>query len=295
MAVAAEIGRDQQGVVSRDQLLSAGRSGSAIDRAAADHRLVRIHPGVYAIGHRALRIEGVWLAAVLTGGPGAVLSHRSACAAWDLCRDSATRVDITVVGERWHRRRGVRVHRCRLDHRDVTVERGLPITTPMRALLDFAEVADLRQLSRAVECSDRLGLFDGGALGALLDRSFGRRGVRPMRIVLGRYDDNHLFTRSDLEDLALELVRDHGLPRPQVNARVGHHEVDLLWSAQRVVIEADSWEFHGTRAAFERDRRRDADLQARGYRVLRVTWRQACDEAAWIAARLRRVLAIDAS
>jgi very-short-patch-repair endonuclease len=165
----------------------------------------------------------------------------------------------------------------------------------MRALLDFAEVADLRQLSRAVECSERLGLFDGRAMAAQLDRSFGRRGLKPMRTVLAQYDDNHEFTRSDLEDLALELARDHGLPRPVVNATVGEHEVDLLWTAQRVVVEADSWTFHGTRAAFERDRRRDADLQAQGYRVLRVTWRQAHDQAAWIARRLRDVLALSAT
>jgi very-short-patch-repair endonuclease len=112
---------------------------------------------------------------------------------------------------------------------------------------------------------------------------------------VARYDDNHEFTRSTLEDLALDLVRDHGVPRPVVNAKVGEYEVDLLWSAERVVVEADSWTFHGTRAAFERDRQRDADLQARGYRVLRVTWRQARDEAAWIAARLRDVLALGAS
>lgn len=291
VAVAARIARGQSGVVGCRQLVAAGASRSSIGRAVADGRLVRVHRGVYAVGHTALRPEGFWMAAVLTGGAGAVLSHRSACAALDLCRDPAMRVDITVVGDRWHRRAGVRVHRCRLDPRDVTVHHGIPITTPMRALLDLAEVADLRQVSRAMERSDRLGLYDGRAMGDLLGRSFGRRGVKPMRIVLERYDDNHRFTRSDLEDLALELVRDHGLPRPAVNARVGAYEVDLLWSDHQVVVEADGWAFHGTRAAFERDRRRDADLQAQGYRVLRVTWRQARNQAAWIADRLREVLA----
>jgi very-short-patch-repair endonuclease len=204
-------------------------------------------------------------------------------------------VDITVAGQRCHGRPRVRVHRCKLDPDDVTVHRGVPITTPMRALLDFAEDADVRQVTRAVEASDRLGLFDGRAIGALLDRSFGRRGVKPMRIVLGRYDESHVFTRSDLEDLALDLVNEHALPRPVVNAKVGEYEVDLLWREQKVVVEADSWTFHGTRAAFERDRQRDADLQARGFRVVRVTWRQARDEAAWIAGRLRAVLALTTS
>jgi len=294
-AVAASIARRQAGVVSGGQLIDAGTSASAIGRALADGRLVRIHRGVYAIGHTALREQGVWMAAVLTGGPGAVLSHRDAGAAWEMCRAFSGRVDITVMGNRFHRRPGVRVHRCRLHPDDVTLHRGIPITAPMRTLLDYAEVTDLRGLSRAVEQSDRLGLFDGQAIAALLERSFGRRGVKSMRTVLARYDESHVFTRSDLEDLALELVRDHALPRPVVNAKVGAYEVDLLWPAQRVVVEADSWTFHGTRAAFERDRTRDADLQARGYRVLRVTWRQARDEPAWIARRLWEVLALSAS
>jgi len=292
MVAAARIARAQAGVVTWDQLIAAGVSGSAIGRALSDGRLARMHHGVYAIGHTALRAEGAWMAAVLTGGPGTVLSHRDAGAAWELCGSSWSRVHITVVGDRFHRRPGVRVHRCRLHRDDVTVHRGIPITTPMRTLLDFAEVTDVRGLSRAVEHSDRLGLFDGRAMSALLERSFGRRGVRPMRCVLGQYDDNHLFTRSDLEDLALDLVRDHGLPRPQVNVRIGADEVDLLWPAEKLIVEADSWRFHRTRAAFERDRRRDAELQARGYRVIRVTWRQAHDEPAWIAAKVRDLLGI---
>jgi hypothetical protein len=255
---------------------------------------VRLHRGVFSVGHHALRPEGVWLAAVLAGGPGAVLSHRSACALWGICPGPSGLIDITVSGDRSRGRRGIRAHRCRLHPDDVTVHRRIPVTTPMRALLDAAEDLPDRALDRAVEQSERLRLFDGFALSAVLDRSAGRRGTGRLRLAVSRYDDNHEFTRSDLEDLALDLARDHGLPRPLVNARVGDYEVDLLWRDQRVIVEADSWAFHGTRAAFERDRRRDADLQARGYRVLRVTWRQARGQAGWIAARVRDVLALGA-
>jgi hypothetical protein len=295
LVAASAFAREQHGVVAWRQLAAAGASTSAVSRAVRDGRLVRLHRGVYAVGHRALRREGVWLAAVLAGGPGAVLSHRSACALWGICAEPAMGVDITVPRDGARGRRGIRAHRCRLHSDDVTVKRGIAVTTPMRALLDAAEDLSARGLDRAVEQSERLRLFNGFQLPALLERAGGRCAAARLAKAVARYDDNHEFTRSTLEDLALDLVRDHGVPRPVVNAKVGEYEVDLLWSAERVVVEADSWTFHGTRAAFERDRQRDADLQARGYRVLRVTWRQARDEAAWIAARLRDVLALGAS
>jgi very-short-patch-repair endonuclease len=81
-------------------------------------------------------------------------------------------------------------------------------------------------------------------------------------------------TRSELEARLLELVRRCGLPEPEVNVRLAGFEVDLLWRAERLVVEADGMEFHASRAAMERDRRRDAVLASRGVRVLRVTWTQ---------------------
>jgi very-short-patch-repair endonuclease len=76
-----------------------------------------------------------------------------------------------------------------------------------------------------------------------------------------------------------------------VNARVNHYEVDFLWREQRLIVEVDGYAYHGTRAAFERDRARDADLQARGYRVMRVTWRQLVDEPEALIARIAQALA----
>ncbi|MEO8687148.1 MAG: DUF559 domain-containing protein [Solirubrobacteraceae bacterium] len=73
--------------------------------------------------------------------------------------------------------------------------------------------------------------------------------------------------------------------------RIGRHEVDFLWPAQRLVIEVDGYAFHSTRAGFERDRLRDADLLAAGYRVLRFTWRQLTHEPAAVVASLAAALA----
>lgn len=77
-----------------------------------------------------------------------------------------------------------------------------------------------------------------------------------------------------------------------MNAIVEGHEVDLLWRAQRLVVELDSRAFHTDPTAFERDRRRDADLQLAGFRVLRLTWLQLTREPAWVADRIAALLAV---
>lgn len=72
--------------------------------------------------------------------------------------------------------------------------------------------------------------------------------------------------------------------------RVRRWEVDALWTAERVIVEVDGYAFHSGRAAFERDRRKDAELQAAGFRVLRVTWRQIVERPEAVVAQLAAVL-----
>jgi very-short-patch-repair endonuclease len=75
----------------------------------------------------------------------------------------------------------------------------------------------------------------------------------------------------------------------ETNVRLGPYEVDLLWRAERLIVEVDGFRFHSSRAAFERDRLRDAELQANGFRVIRVTWRQLADQPEAMLARLARI------
>jgi very-short-patch-repair endonuclease len=77
-----------------------------------------------------------------------------------------------------------------------------------------------------------------------------------------------------------------------VNARILGHEVDFLWRDERLVVEVDGFQFHSTRAAFERDRQRDAELQGAGLRVLRVTWRQVVDAPYAALTNLVRALGV---
>jgi predicted transcriptional regulator of viral defense system len=121
------------------------------------------------------------MAATLTFGPTAALSHRDAGALWALLGSSSPRIEVTVPGRSKRGREGIRVH-CvrRLDPRDVTTKDGIPVTTVARTLLDNAEVVRMRQLERMLEEAERLRILDVAAIDELCERSRGRRGLNPM-------------------------------------------------------------------------------------------------------------------
>lgn len=177
-----------------------------------------------------------------------------------------------------------------LDTGEVTSHRRMPVTTPTRTLLDLAHVVSTRELERAFEESHVRRLVDRRRLEALLARTPGRHGTAALRALLERQRGPTL-TRSEAEERMLALVRAAHLPRPRVNARVKGREVDLLWDAQQLVVEVDGYAYHSSQAAFERDRLRDAELGAAGFRVMRVTWRALVDEPHAVVARLAAALA----
>ena len=94
-----------------------------------------------------------------------------------------------------------------------------------------------------------------------------------------------------MENEFLVLCDDHGVPRPRVNSRVEGHTVDFFWPPHRLIAETDSRRYHATRAAFERDRARDAALMVAGYRVIRFTYRRIKREPAGVAGTLLALMA----
>jgi hypothetical protein len=107
--------------------------------------------------------------------------------------------------------------------------------------------------------------------------------------LLARYQEP-AFSRSELERRFAALCDEHALPLPSFNVYLHGHEVDALWEDHRLVVELDGWEWHRSRAAFERDRRRDAELTRAGYTVIRFTWRQLEDEPAFVAETIVQAL-----
>jgi very-short-patch-repair endonuclease len=280
----------QYGVVSRAQLLAAGIGPGAIATRLKRHQLLPLHRGVYAVGHTALVPLAREMAAVLACGPGAVLSHWAAAWVWRLLELEYDLIEVTVP--RTNRRRpGLRIHRSRsLGAEDVCMHRGIPVTTPARTLLDLADVAPARDLERAFDEAMTQRLTSHAALVAVVERSHGHRGTGKLRDLLTRSEEPAL-TRSEAEERFLALLREAGLPAPEVNASVGAYLADFAWRERRLVVEVDGYRFHSSRAAFERDRRRDAELNAAGFRVVRITWRQLVEEPVAVIARLARALA----
>jgi very-short-patch-repair endonuclease len=153
--------------------------------------------------------------------------------------------------------------------------RGIPITSVARTLLDLAATVKADRLERALAQAQHIELYDHGAITDLLARANGHRGAGALAAATAREPK---LTRSDWEIRLLSLVRDAALPEPQTNLSLAapdhlRLEVDFCWPTYRLIVETDRWASHGTRAAFEADRGRDAALQADGWRVVRFTWR----------------------
>jgi very-short-patch-repair endonuclease len=285
----AALATRQGGVASRRQLLALGVGSAAIGRRVGTGRLLRVHRGVYAVGHAALGWRGRATAALLAVGRDAVVSHRSAAAAWGLLPEREGPIAVTVCGRGPRTRPGIAVHRSSLlDPRDVRRIDGVPVTAPGRTIVDLARAGE-PALDRALAEAQVLRLLRRPDLEAAIQRAPGRRGVAALRRALAGGGDAP--TRSELERAMLRLVAEADLPPPAVNARLGGYTVDFLWERERVVVETDGWAAHGHRRAFEADRARDADLQAGGYRVVRFTWRQITGSPLLVATRIARVLA----
>jgi len=104
--------------------------------------------------------------------------------------------------------------------------------------------------------------------------------------------DEPAFTRSEAERRLVALLRAAKLPPPAFNHVIEGLEVDAVWRVERVVLEFDSYEFHASRSAFERDRRRDSVLTRSGYLVLRTTWHELTAQPYALVARIAEALAL---
>lgn len=213
----------------------------------AAKRLLPLHRGVYAVGHRRLRREGFWLAAVLAAGPGGAAEPPRG--------GGAARAAAGGPGDRGR-------------------DGGGPPPAVARMLVDLAAVVPPQALRRALEEAERSHRLDVKAIEAVLQRTRGRNGpghARIARALAELASTGATMTRSALEDRFLALVAEHGLPTPHTNASIDGVEVDAVWHDRRLVVELDGWAYHRTRDAFQRDRDRANDLTANGWTVLRFT------------------------
>jgi hypothetical protein len=286
------IAREQLGVVSVGQLAACGLHSAAINRRVRAGHLHRIHRGVYAVGHDAITMRAAFVAAVLACGQRAVLSHFAAAAYWGFVPWDRRAPEVTETGAQ-RRVAGLRIHRTRrLERRDVLPRDGIFVTSPARTLLDLATVLSPEALKRAVRQAQAEHHVNIRQLADVLARSNGRRGGAALRALVA---DGPVPSRSVLEDVVYDLLVGAGIPRPEVNAGfvLDGRPIfpDLLWRAQRLIVEDDSTAYHSGPLALADDAERQAILESHGYRVLRVTWRQAIDRPRQTIARVRAALA----
>ncbi len=242
---------------------------------------------IYAVGRPELSRHGIWMAAVLSGGPSAVLSHLSASELWGISPVRGVTPEISVPASCRHRCPEIRIHRrTGLGPADSTRHSAIPVTSPALTLVDLASI-DHRDLERAVNEADRLDLIDPDALRIALELYRGRRGARRLRELLDRR--TFRLTDSELERLFLPLAKRVGLPVPLTRQYANGFRVDFLWPRLKLVVETDGLRYHRTPAQQARDKLRDQAHLVAGYTPLRFTHAQVRYEAAYVAATLRAV------
>ena len=271
----SELAGSQFGVVERGQLLGLGFTPAQIQRLLQQGHLVPLHRGVYAVGHRTVARSGILLAAVLAAGGISAISRRTAATHMGLWNFPLGDVDVILAGTGSRRLRGINIHRSRsfapghlIDHE------GVPTTSAAWTLVDLAGTIGSSALRQCFDVAERKELIDHDELAFLIRNGSGRRGLAAVSALARRDRTQSRRTRSMLELDFLAFCREEGLPEPLVNHRVGGFEVDAIWTDASLVVELDSWEWHGDRESFERDRAKASDLQTVGLDVIAVTDRR---------------------
>jgi very-short-patch-repair endonuclease len=261
----ADLATRQHGVVATRQLEAIGYGRNSVAKAANAGRLHRVHRGVYVVGQRRLTWHGRCMSAVLASAP-SVASHWSAAWLWGLLRSRPGTLHVTCRSGRRAKRAFV-LHAADLRVADRTLRDEIPVTSVSRTVLDLREMQ------------------------GLLGRTRGHQGWSTVGAALEAYRPERQFTRSGLERRFLELVREARLPEPTMNAFVAGFEIDAWWAAERLGVELDVFETHGSRLSFEEDRVRDDKLLLAGIRTVRITGVRLEREPGAVVDSLRRHLA----
>ncbi|MFI5121887.1 MAG: DUF559 domain-containing protein [Vicinamibacteria bacterium] len=266
-------------------------TASQVDGWVRRGRLRFLFRGVYLVGPIVLA-HSHEMAATLACGPTAALSHQSATYLYEILPYPAEPgpVEVTVTAGRHGRQKGIHLHRTTtlLTH-EIRERHGIPVTSPPRTLIDVAAHLADAELEQAVAESFALRLTSRSQLLRAVDVAAGRRGVAKVRALIDG-DRRPARTRSAPEHQLLMALRAASLPPPEVNARLGPWEVDFLWREHRLVVEVDGYAAHSSPWAFERDRRKGAELEQMGLSLIRVSARQVRDQPRETVARVRRAL-----
>jgi very-short-patch-repair endonuclease len=271
------------GLLTAAQLNALGIFRGAIEKGLRSGRLHRVHQGVYVLGHRPAIREVRWAAAVMACGPEAVLSHRSAAAAWGIRDWESRSVDVTSPSGSGRERRAIRVHRAPLGEVDQSVRFGIPVTSVARTVADLAHELDDEATYRMVREAQFRKLLHLPAL----ELTHRRRPSRRLAAII----DDLLPTETPLEDLFVRaVVRRYNIPPPDCQEKVEGFRVDFHWPAARLIVETDGGQ-HADPLRMQADRIRDNVLYLAGQLGLRYTKPDVTRRHGRVADQIRAAIA----
>jgi hypothetical protein len=280
----AQLANQRKGLVTREELLSAGLSRWQIDRRLTNGALIPDYEGIYRVGHCAPNLETSYLAAVLACGEGALLSGRAAAYLYGLIRGEAPSPEVTTPTQR--RPKGVVVRRASVHRRDATVYRGVPITTVAKTVVDNAAGSTPGELAELFHHAVVKFRVKPHHVEAVLQRRPNAKGAQTLRRVING-DERALL--SVLERGFIALLRKHNLPLPKTNIPKDGHWVDCRWAEPPLTVELDSYEFHSTRHAWRLDYQRERRARARKDEYRRFIWEDVFENSEPMLADLRQL------
>jgi very-short-patch-repair endonuclease len=283
--ILARLAGKAHGVVTREELLRAGVTKAELRQRVRIGALIRIHRGVFRVGHASPSQVASYLAAVKACGEHALLARRAAAHLFGLLKRPPARAEVITPNKRHVP--GIVTRRCRDAVQDGIRWRGIPVTTVPRTLVDLAAVLNEEELARAFhEAAVRHGTTPDH-VETVLGRRQNWPGAGNLRRVL--WGDEPV-TLSRLETLFLRRLREAALPLPEVNQVVDGLYVDCRWPQHRLTVELDGYRYHHTRHAWEQDHRRERAARTRGDEFRRYTWGDAAEQPAPMLAELTSLL-----
>jgi len=294
---AHKIAKSQYGAICWPQLERLGFNRLQIKRRVRSGDWIRLLPGVWRLSWaEPTWMQRVW-GASLWGGTDAVISHRAAGRLWEL--DGMRSDDVELIAPKRLRVKAgwFRAHRSPvLPRAERHTKNGLAVTSPSRTLVDLAGTVDEAALQRAVEHAFRRKIASMSSLWRALASvpAQGRAGTGALKRLL-QAGMLRPELQSELERQVLQLFRDYGLPEPKCQYTVREKggslgDVDFAWPRERVLVEAEGFQFHSGRRAWERDIARYNRLQVHGWTPLRVTQGDLDDGGEEFVGTVRRAL-----
>jgi hypothetical protein len=273
-----KIAKQQSGVICIAQLQRLEIQRHQIWWRVRSGEWVRELPGVWRLSWaEPTWMQKIWCAS-LRGGSDGMISHRAAAWLWELDGRRLEAVDL-VTPRRLRSSVGWFVpHEIAPIPRQMRRTRnGVMLTSPSRTLVDLAGVLGREALREMVEQAFRRKIVSVAELQRVLRLmpAHGKAGIGTAASLLkeGIWHDD---AQSELERRAMRLFRESGLPRPEREFPVIEEDrrlavVDFAWPRAKVIVEAEGFQFHSGRKAWESDIARYNSLTLRGWSVLRLT------------------------